>query len=62
MYAIDEKDSVASVADLPKPTAAAGEPALVASEYMLQLAYYIYGSDDAVAIQRADRSLFRTAS
>jgi hypothetical protein len=49
-YSIDGKDSVVAVVELPKPTAGAGEPALFASEYVLQIAYYVYSGDDAVAL------------
>jgi hypothetical protein len=50
MYSVDEKDYVVTLPDLPRPTAGAGEPALFASEYVLQLAYYVYAKDDAVAL------------
>ena len=42
-YPVDAKDSVAALAELPRPTAGAGEPVLFASEYTLQIAYYTYG-------------------
>jgi hypothetical protein len=54
MYSVDEKDSVVTVPDLPKPTAGTGEPALFASEYTLQLAYYVYARDDLVALVTFD--------
>jgi hypothetical protein len=47
-YPIDAKDSVVAAADLPKPTAGAGEPTLFASEDLLQIADYGYGGDAAV--------------
>jgi hypothetical protein len=49
-YPFDTKDSVAALAELPRPTAGAGEPVLFASEYTLQIAYYTFGRDDAVAL------------
>jgi len=49
-YPVDAKDSVVALAELPRPTAGAGEPALFATEDLLQIAYYVYGGDDAVAL------------
>ena len=49
-YPVNVKDSVVALSDLPRPTAGAGEPVLFASEYLLQIAYYAYGTDDAVAL------------
>jgi hypothetical protein len=49
-YPVDAKDSAVASAELPKPTAGAGEPVLLSSEYTLQIAYYIYRRDDALAL------------
>jgi hypothetical protein len=49
-YPVDAKDSVVALAELPRPTAGAGEPVLFASEHTLQIAYYTYSRDDAVAL------------
>ncbi len=49
-YPVNAKDSVVALSDLPRPTAGAGEPVLFASEYLLQIAYYAYGTDAAVAL------------
>jgi hypothetical protein len=38
------------LAELPRPTAGAGEPRLLANEDTLHVAYYVYGRDDAVAL------------
>jgi hypothetical protein len=50
MYSIDDKDTVVVVPDLPRPTAGAGEPSLFASDYALQLAYYVYATDDVALV------------
>ena len=49
-YPVDQRDSVVALAELPTPTAGAGEPTLLANEDTLQIAYYVYGGDDAVAL------------
>jgi hypothetical protein len=49
-YPVDAKDSVVALADLPRPAAGAGEPAMFATAELLQIAYYVYGGDDAVAL------------
>ena len=49
-YPVDAEDSVVALADLPRPPAGAGEAVLFASEYLLQIAYYAYERDDAVAL------------
>ena len=64
MYTIDEKDSVVSVPDLPKPTAAAGETALVGSGSRSSslTTYTVRTMPSRWLDSRADRSLFRAAS
>ena len=49
-YPVDQRDSVVALAELPTPTAGAGEPTLLANDDTLQIAYYVYGGDDAVAL------------
>jgi hypothetical protein len=49
-YPVDTKNPVVALAELPRPTAGAGEPVLFASEYTLQIAYYTYGPDDGAAL------------
>ena len=49
-YPVDQRDSVVALAELPTPTAGAGEPTLLANEDTLRIAYYVYGGDDAVAL------------
>jgi hypothetical protein len=49
-YPVDQRDSVVALAELPTPTAGAGEPTLLANEDTLHIAYYMYSGDDAVAL------------
>jgi hypothetical protein len=43
MYAIDKKDQVVELADIPKPDAGAPAPILLADEDRLIVAYYVQG-------------------
>jgi hypothetical protein len=49
-YPVDQRDSVVALAELPRPTAGAGEPTLLANEDTLHIAYYVYGGDDTAAL------------
>jgi hypothetical protein len=50
MYSVDEKDSVVSLGDVPRPDVDAPKPVILAAENFVAVAYYAVGPGDAVAL------------
>jgi hypothetical protein len=54
MYSVDEKDTIVSVRDIPRPDAAAPRPVMLGTEDFVAVAYYAVGPGDAVVLVTFD--------
>ena len=54
MYSVDEKDTIVSLSDIPRPDAGAPRPVILATEHFVAVAYYAVGPGDAVVLVTFD--------